>query len=118
MHFLVDLFTPKVAYADLDSFISHVDTMIVNPLIDLLFALAIVIFLWGVFEFFLNEGNDEKRTTGKSHMVWGVIGLVIMLGVWGILGLMLDTLGVSGVKIDKDSNNGGQVKVDELGSFK
>ena len=29
-------------------------------------------------------------------MLWGIIGITIMLGVWTILGMLTNTLGVSG----------------------
>src|SRR3972149_5327863 len=44
--------------------------------------------------FLANVNNDEKKTTGKSHMLWGIIGLTIMMGVWAILGVILNTLGI------------------------
>ena len=91
----MDLFSTKVAYASVDSFIGNVDTLIINPLIVLLFALALAYFFYGVFEFIANGDNDEKKTTGKSHMLWGVVGLTIMMGVWAILGVILSTFGLS-----------------------
>ena len=86
----------------LDAFIGKVDTLIINPLIGLLFALAIVYFLYGVLEFFLNQENEEKKTSSKSHMLWGVIGITIMLGVWTILNLMLSTLNISPNEINPE----------------
>lgn len=80
----------------LNGFITNVDNVIINPLIALLFALAVVYFLYGMLEFLMNQANDEKKTSGKSHMLWGVIGIAIMLGVWTILGVLVTTLGVSG----------------------
>jgi len=77
----MDLLSTKIAYASLNSFIGNVDTMIINPLILLLFALAVVYFLYGVLEFLMNQENEEKKTSGKSHMLWGVIGIAIMLGL-------------------------------------
>jgi succinate dehydrogenase/fumarate reductase cytochrome b subunit len=97
MHLLFDFFSTKIAYADLNGFIGKVDTMIINPLILLLFALAIVYFLFGVFQFLMNQENEEKKTSGKSHMLWGIVGIVIMLGVWTILGMILNTFGITGV---------------------
>ncbi|MFA6257541.1 MAG: hypothetical protein WC671_00840 [Candidatus Paceibacterota bacterium] len=79
----------------LNEFIRNVDNMIINPLIGLLFALAIVYFLYGMFEFLSNQENEEKKTTGKSHMIWGIIGITIMMGVWTILSIVLNTLGIS-----------------------
>lgn len=96
----MELFLPKVAYADLNSFLTHANQLIVNPLIELLFALAVVYFLWGVFEFFLNQENEEKKTSGKSHMLWGVVGITIMLGVWTILNVVLNTLGISNSEVN------------------
>ena len=96
----MDFLSTKVAYASLDTFISHVSTQIINPLILLLFALAMVYFLYGLVEFIANANNDEKRTSGKSHMLWGIIGLTIMMGVWFILRVILSTLGISQSEID------------------
>ena len=87
---------------DLDKFIANVDNMIINPLIGFLFALAIAFFLYGVLEFFMNQENEEKKTTGKSHMIWGVVGITIMLGVWTILSIVLNTLGISKSEINPE----------------
>ena len=75
----------------MDSFMISVNTLIINPLIILLFALALAYFLYGVFEFIVNQQNEEKKTSGKSHMLWGVVGITIMMGVWAILGVVLST---------------------------
>ncbi len=99
----MDFFFTKVAYAEsLNAFIGHVDDKIINPLIYFLFALAVLYFLWGVLEFIWNQTSEEKKTSGKSHMLWGVIGIAIMLGVWSILNLILSTLNISGI----DPENG------------
>ena len=91
----MDFLFIKVAHAQatsgVDLFITNVNRMIVNPLIYLLFAIAVVFFLYGVVEFLMNGENEEKRTTGKQHMLWGVIGLTIMIGVFAIIKLALDT---------------------------
>ncbi|OGI60556.1 hypothetical protein A2641_03420 [Candidatus Nomurabacteria bacterium RIFCSPHIGHO2_01_FULL_37_25] len=87
----MDLFETKIAYASVNSFIANVNREIINPLILLLFALALAYFLFGMFQFINNQSNDEKKTTGKSHMLWGVVGLTIMMGVWTILGVILST---------------------------
>lgn len=89
----------QIAYASdsLNAFIANIDTMIINPLISLLFALAVIFFLYGVFEFIANQENEEKRTTGKMHMVWGIVGITIMMGVFMIMNIILNTLGITGI---------------------
>lgn len=101
----MDLFSTKVAYGaskSINEFIGNVNTLIINPLIIFLFALALVYFFYGVFEFIVNQNNDEKKTKGKSHMLWGVIGLTIMMGVWAILGIILNTLGITPSQINPE----------------
>ena len=55
------------------------------PFIGFVFACAIVLFIYGIIEFILGADNEVKRLTGKKHIVWGTIGLVIMFAVWGIV---------------------------------
>lgn len=97
----MNLFFVNIAYADLDSFLSNVNNYILNPLIYLLFAIALVFFLYGVVEFIANADNEEKRMIGKSHMLWGVVGLGIMFGVWSILQIVVNTLGIEGINPEK-----------------
>lgn len=101
----MDLFSTNVAYAAntrFDTFLINVNREIINPLITLLFALAVVYFLYGVLEFIFNQQNEEKKTSGKSHMLWGIIGLTIMMGVWAILGIILNTFGISKSEINPE----------------
>lgn len=93
----MDFFSTKVAYAEsLDTFLGNVDRLIINPLIEFLFALAIFYFLFGVVSFLMNQDNEEKKSSGKKHMLWGIVGITIMLGVWAILNIFLATFGLSG----------------------
>lgn len=75
----------------LNRFISN----IVNPVIYFLFAVALMYFLYGVLIFIINADDESARDTGKKHMFWGVIGLFIMVSVYGIIGLILGTMGAS-----------------------
>ncbi len=66
---------------------------IVNPLITLMMAVAIIFFLWGVFEFVRNADSSEERKKGGTHILFGIIGLFIMITAYGILNLILGTIG-------------------------
>lgn len=95
----------------MDEFISKVNNEIINPIILFLFALAIVYFLYGMLEFLLNQQNDEAKTTGKSHMIWGIVGIAIMLGVWTIMNIVINTFNIEGVEI-LDGQEGAEIKVE------
>lgn len=103
----MDLFSTKIAYASLDTFLGNVYTEILNPLIVFMFGLAMVFFLYGVLKYLLNQEDEEARTNAKSHMIWGIVGLTIMMGVWTILSMIIKTFDIKGIDV-KDGN----IKVD------
>lgn len=67
--------------------------VIVDPAIRLLFAAAIVYFIYGVYSYVRNSGDSEARTDGANHILWSTIGLFIMVSVWGIIGILQSTVG-------------------------
>ncbi len=77
--------------AVLNSFLLKVVTQIVNPVILLLSAGAFVVFLWGVFEFVLHAGDVAKRETSRKAILWGLVGLVIIFGAYGIINVAMGT---------------------------
>ena len=82
------------------TFVGKVNRLIINPLITLMFAAALVYFLYGVFEFYLNSGSAESRETGQKHIMYGLLGMFIMFGVYAILAVIQRTLGVSNVNLN------------------
>ena len=75
-------------------FIDNVVYLIINPLIGLLFALALAFFVWGGAQLILNADSEEGRKKGKDALLWGLIGMFIMASVFGILQVVLNTFGV------------------------
>lgn len=75
----------------LEKFLGKVVTQIINPIILLLAATAFVVFLWGVFEFIWHAGDEAKRKEGKDAILWGLVGLVIIFGAYGIINIVLGT---------------------------
>lgn len=99
---------PNIAYASspkLDAFLGRVNKQIINPLIAFIFALAVVYFLYGVLKFLMNMDNEGGRDEGKKHMLWGIIGITIMIGVWGILSIITSTLNLDYINEDDLKNN-------------
>lgn len=74
---------------DAESTISKLNEVIFNPLIKLLFAVAFLVFMYGLVEFMLNRSDTEAVEKGKSHMIWGVIGFAIMVSVFGIINFLV-----------------------------
>ncbi|HMO78673.1 MAG TPA: hypothetical protein PJ997_00605 [Candidatus Paceibacterota bacterium] len=76
----------------IEIFIQRLSNVIINPLIFVVFAVAFVIFLWGVFEFIRDAESADGRETGKRHILWGIVGMVIMMGVFSIIRIALRTV--------------------------
>ncbi len=87
---------PKGAYvlAPVAAFVGRVNKYILNPLIILMFAASLAVFLFGVFQFIVKADQAEDRETGQQHMLWGVVGMAIMFAVYAILHLIQNTFGM------------------------
>ena len=98
--------TPVVTFAQgfdqqgtLTTYITQVLNFINTTLVPLVFALAFLFFLWGIFKYFFFGAEDEgKREEGRNLMLWAVIAFVLMVSIWGIVNLVSQGLG-----FDKDS---------------
>lgn len=65
------------------------------PLIALLSAVAFVVFLYGAFEYVRNSASQEGRQTGQRHLLYGVIGLLVMFSAFTLLQIAAGTFGLS-----------------------
>ncbi|HEY4524913.1 MAG TPA: hypothetical protein VJL39_00940 [Candidatus Paceibacterota bacterium] len=67
---------------------------VVNPIIAVFFAIGFLIFVYGIFEFIMGMRKGAINDEGKSHMLWGLVGMLIMVSVLGIINLLKTTLGI------------------------
>ncbi len=74
--------------------LNNIITEIINPAIYLLFGFAMVIFLYGVFQFIYKSDDEEARSAGSQHILWGIVGLAIMVCALAIRRFIASTLGV------------------------
>ena len=72
---------------------------ILDLLVPLLMVAAFVVFLWGIVKFITSGGDEEKKKSAKSLIIYGLIGLFVMIAVWGIIKLVQGTFGVQDTTI-------------------
>ena len=65
---------------------------IVYPIIQLLFGLAVLYFVYGVLQFVFHPDDSDARETGKRTILWGSIGMFIMVSAWGIIYFISNTV--------------------------
>jgi hypothetical protein len=75
-------------------FLATLNEVIVYPLITLMMTVALVVFLWGSFQFIANAGNPGKREEGRKHILWGIVGMLIMVSAYAILAIAAGTFGL------------------------
>ena len=64
--------------------------------IPVLIALGLVYFVWGVVMYVIADGEEAKKA-GKDRMIFGIIGLAVIIGVWGLVAILNQTFGLGGV---------------------
>ncbi len=77
------------------AFVGRVAAQIINPIILLLAAAAFILFIWGVFEFIRQAGDATKREEGRKAILWGLVGLAIIFGAYGIIDMAIGSFNLS-----------------------
>jgi protein-S-isoprenylcysteine O-methyltransferase Ste14 len=86
--------TPAVAFASVSSGIAALLSTVsstLGALVYIVMSLGLLVFLWGIVQYVI-AGSDDKKDAAKHVMLWGIIGLFVMSTVWGIVGLLKDTI--------------------------
>ena len=84
------------------SFVTAINNEIINPIIGLIFAAALLYFIYGAAQLVFGAGDDSKRSEGKQHMLWGIVGMTIMVSVFALLVVGLNTFGVGKADLPAD----------------
>lgn len=67
-----------------------------TAVVPVIFAFAFAAFIWGVMRYFFINGDDEaKRAEGRQFVLWGILGMVVLFSVWGLVNMLLSTLGIA-----------------------
>lgn len=68
-----------------------------NVLIPFILGLGFLLFVWGMFQYFIAGGaDDEAKTKGKSLMLYATLGFVIIIIFWGVVNLISTSTGFEG----------------------
>ncbi len=83
----------QIRFLSLLDILIWVKCIINVAIIPLIFAAALVVFLWGVLKF-MGTSDSTKREEGKKFIIAGLIGLFVMTSLWGIIKILSSTLGI------------------------
>ena len=87
---------PSMAFAqtapitDVNSLASKL-TGIGNTIIGILIALAVIYIIYNVLMFIINASDPEKKKGFQSGILWGIVGLAVILCIWGLVAILTGT---------------------------
>ncbi len=67
---------------------------LLNSVVPVLIALGVVYFAWGVVTYVI-AGEDEAKKKGRDMIIYGIIGLAVIIGMWGLVNLLRNTFGLN-----------------------
>jgi hypothetical protein len=69
---------------------------VLDPIFALIFAAGLLVFIFGIIEFMWEmQGEASAKEKGKQHMLWGIIGMFIMVAAYTIIHIVANTIGAS-----------------------
>ncbi len=66
---------------------------IMNVVIPILITLAVLYVIWGVIKY-ATAKESEDQAEGRRVIISGIIGLFIIVSIWGLVGVLNSTFGI------------------------
>lgn len=63
---------------------------LLNSIVPVLIALGIVYFVYGVVTYVI-ASDEEAKKSGRDRIIYGIIGLAVIVSVWGLVIILRDT---------------------------
>lgn len=96
----VAVFADETANDNLVDLFQQINAVI-NAIIPFLVGIAVLIIIWGVFNYIAGAGDEEKRAQAKQYVVWGVVGVFIMLSIWGLVNVLVNSFDLRRSPLDE-----------------
>ena len=65
---------------------------VISPAVWLLMTVSFLYFLWGIVSYIWKGNSSTAREDGARHMLWGIVGIAIMISVFGIMHFIFGTI--------------------------
>ncbi len=77
---------------------------VINLIIPFIVGLAVLVIVYGIFNFISSAGDEEARATAKQFIIWGIIGVFIMVSIWGLVNILVNSFGTTNVNTFGDNS--------------
>jgi hypothetical protein len=68
---------------------------LLSAVVPLIIAIGVIYFIWGVVTYVI-ASDEEAKKSGRNRIIYGIIGLVVIVGMWGLVRIVGTTFGTNG----------------------
>lgn len=68
---------------------------LLNTIVPILIILGVIFFIYGVITYVISN-DEEAKSRGRDLMIYGLIGLLVIVSMWGLVAILKNTFGISG----------------------
>lgn len=83
----------------LSSLLTNVSKFL-GQIVVVLIAFAVVWFIVNVIKYVMSTDEDSKKAA-RTQMIWGIIGIAVIVSIWGLVGILQATFGLSTTSANK-----------------
>ena len=87
---LTPAFASAQAITDVNS-LTYKLTNLGNTIIEILIAFAVLYIIFNVVRYIMSAEDPEKRKTLGGAVLWGIVGLFVILSIWGLVNILSNT---------------------------
>jgi uncharacterized membrane protein YidH (DUF202 family) len=66
---------------------------IFDEVITIIIGIAVLVFLYGMLNYVMHSDDESKRKESVKFITYGIIGLFVMVSVWGLVAAITGTFG-------------------------
>lgn len=88
----VTLAAVNIGTLDFKGLVAYILEDFIKPVTVAILALAVVYFLWNIFNIIRASKSGEELTDLKNKALWGIIAIFVMVSMWGLVSILVNTL--------------------------
>ncbi len=67
---------------------------VLGAVLPVLIALGVVYLVWGIVRYMIGDSEEAKKK-GKDGIIYGIIGLTVIVSVWGLVYILVNTFNLN-----------------------
>lgn len=82
----------SVAVGTIDFILCKINQLLI-VVVPIVIALGVVYFVYGIISYVI-AGDEEAKKKGRDRIIFGIIGLAVIVSVWGLVRILTNTFGI------------------------